>query len=306
MARLRSLRKAYLAAFAGTVACTLVVFGFGYLILGILTDPTYYTGPGVRLYVALILLALIGIIAINIWIWRFVFTSVRHDIHSLVRMFKDVRSGTVRPSYPFKLVDFSAAQRYLRRWGMAMLEEKKRLRGMGLIDHLSQLSNRRHLEMRLKELFDNSKAHGISTVLLIDLDKFKQVNDQHGHDAGDAMIVKFAACLRDHVRATDILARLGGDEFCVIYTYLSLKKARELADRLRRSLPREVELKPGIMHQMRWTGGLSSLHSSDTKPDEVLWRADQAMLRAKEAGRNCTIVYDPDTGAPDVRPIINS
>ena len=98
------------------------------------------------------------------------------------------------------------------------------------------------------------------------------------------------------VRQTDVLVRLGGDEFCIIYSYAPLAKATALVDRLRKQLPREIPLTKGVTHQLRWTGGLSAMHDKDTKPDDVLWRADQALLLAKEAGRNATRVYDPSVG----------
>ena len=66
----------------------------------------------------------------------------------------------------------------------------------------------------------------------------------------------------------------------------------------------KVELKPGVHHALLWTGGLSAFADADTKPDEVLWRADQALLRAKEAGRNRTLVYDPQTGLLGTQPVI--
>jgi diguanylate cyclase (GGDEF)-like protein len=222
--------------------------------------------------------------------------AVRHDIRSLIRMFRDLREGSVRVDYPMKLREFAEIFNYLRDRGQKLVEEKEKLKGMGLMDHLSQLGNRRHFEMRLKELFDASKSNGPSSVLIIDMDHFKAVNDKHGHDAGDALIVGFANTLRKVVRQTDVLARLGGDEFCIIYAYAPLAKATALVDRLRRQLPREIMLTKGVMHQLRWTGGLSAMHDKDTKPDDVLWRADQALLQAKQAGRNITRVYDAALG----------
>lgn len=174
----------------------------------------------------------------------------------------------------------------------------KNMELMELMDQLSQLGNRRYFEQRLKELFEASNENGPSSVLMIDMDYFKQVNDKHGHDAGDALIVGFANALRKAVRQTDVLARFGGDEFCIIYPYDPLEKARIRAERLRKQLPREILLTKGIMHQLRWTGGLSVMYDKDTKPDDVLWRADQALLQAKEDGRNTTKVYDPAAGLP--------
>jgi len=224
--------------------------------------------------------------------------SVRDDIQSLIRLFRDLRDNTVRVEYPMALKEFSQIFDYLRDRGQKLHEERKKLTDMGLMDHLSQLSNRRHFEMRLKELFDTSKANGPSSVLIIDMDHFKAVNDKHGHDTGDALIVAFANALRKVVRQADVLARLGGDEFCIIYAYAPLVKARTLAERLRKQLPREMTLTKGVIHQLRWTGGLSVMHDKDTKPDDVLSRADQALYLAKEAGRNCTKIYDPVSGLP--------
>jgi len=285
----RSLKRLHTVALAGVLVCLLFAVGAGYLLLASLNGA--WSGLGI-LYLAAMLAAIAGVVIINIKIYRTI-GAVRDDIRSLVQMFKDVHQGMVRLDYPVEFKEFAVAQRYLHGWGRELLAERERLKDMGLMDHLSQLSNRRHFEMRLKEIFDNRPTHGPSSVLIIDADRFKQVNDQHGHDAGDTLITKFAAALRNHVRYTDMLARLGGDEFCIIYTYVPLTKAKELADRLRRDLPRQLELKPGVYHELNWTGGLSAFNDNDTKPDNVLRRADQALLRAKEAGRNRTAIFDP-------------
>jgi diguanylate cyclase (GGDEF)-like protein len=257
-------------------------------------------------YLAFVAFAALTIVIVLLRLYRQTVNAVRHDIRSLIRMFRDLREGSVRVDYPMRLREFSEIFNYLRDRGQKLVEEKEKLKGMGLMDHLSQLGNRRHFEIRLKELFETSKANGPSSVLIIDMDHFKSVNDKHGHDAGDALIVGFANALRKVVRQTDVLARLGGDEFCIIYAYAPLAKATALVERLRKQLPREIPLTKGVMHQLRWTGGLSAMHDKDTKPDDVLWRADQALLQAKEAGRNATKVYDPTTGQLAKRKIIVS
>ncbi len=248
-------------------------------------------------YFAFILLAFLVVAVALFRLYRQTAAAVRHDIRSLIRMFRDLREGGVRVDYPMALHEFAEIFDYLRDRGQRLVEEKQKLKDMGLMDHLSQLGNRRHFEARLQELFEASKANGPSSVLMIDMDHFKKVNDIHGHDAGDALIVGFANALRKVVRQNDVLVRLGGDEFCIIYTYASLENAKNFAERLRRQLPREIPLTKGVIHQLRWTGGLSTMYDKDTKPDDVLWRADQALLQAKEAGRNITKVYDPAAGA---------
>lgn len=262
---------------------------------------------GNRVYYFSAILAALAIIAVvQLRLYRHVLKAVRHDIHSLIRMFRDLREGSVRVSYPMALREFSEIFDYLRDRGQKLVKEKEKLKDMGLMDHLSQLGNRRHFETRLKELFDASKANGPSSVLIIDMDHFKAVNDKHGHDAGDALIVGFADALRKVVRQTDVLVRLGGDEFCIIYSYAPLEKAAALVERLRKQLPREIPLTKGVMHPLRWTGGLSAMHDKDTKPDDVLWRADQALLQAKESGRNLTKVCDPVAGLPTKKQIMAS
>lgn len=257
-------------------------------------------------YFAFILLAFAMIVTVLFRLYRQTTKAVRHDIRSLIRMFRDLREGGVRVDYPMALREFLEIFDYLRDRGQKLVEEKEKLKDMGLMDHLSTLGNRRHFEARLKELFEASKANGPSSVLIIDMDHFKAVNDKHGHDAGDALIVGFANALRKVVRQTDVLVRLGGDEFCIIYSYAPLAKAITLVERLRKQLPREIPLTKGVMHQLRWTGGLSAMHDMDTKPDDVLWRADQALLQAKEGGRNNTKVYDPASGPPVKKKIMVS
>jgi len=272
---------------------------------------TYWSGepmPGIfagnRIYYALfILFAVTSLLVMSFGLYRRTREAIHHDIKSVGRMFRDVRQGDMRNQYPMKLEEFSPAFLYLQDSGRKLVEEKEKLKGMGLIDHLSQLSNRRYFEMRLNELFEQKKAFPPSSVLIIDIDQFKSVNDRYGHKAGDALIVGFADALRQVVRQSDFLARLGGDEFCVIYPYVTLTEATVFADRLRKLLPRQIPLTRGIVHNLRWSGGVSIMSDKDPKYSDVLWRADQALILAKEGGRNRTKVYDPiiDQEQEDVR-----
>jgi len=245
---------------------------------------------GRQYYFFIMVVAAISLIVMSYSLYRSTVNSIQHDLKSLANMIRDVRSGTVRKDYPMELDEFASALLYLKDSGRKLIEEKQKLREMGLLDHLSQLSNRRHFELSLKEAFETQGLNGPSSLLILDIDRFKLVNDQYGHAAGDELIVKFANALRRCVRQTDVLARLGGDEFCIIYTFTPLQKARILSERLRKQLPREVRLSHGIVHSLRWSGGLSVMSGSDEKPDQVLVRADQALLRAKESGRNITLL----------------
>jgi diguanylate cyclase (GGDEF)-like protein len=245
---------------------------------------------GRQYYFLIMVVAALSLIVMSYSLYRSTVNSIQHDLKSLANMIRDVRSGTVRKDYPMELEEFASALLYLKDSGKKLIEEKQKLREMGLLDHLSQLSNRRHFELSLKEAFETQKINGPSSLLILDIDRFKLVNDRFGHAAGDELIVKFANVLRRCVRQTDVLARLGGDEFCIIYTFTPLQKARVLSERLRKQLPREVRLSHGIVHSLRWSGGLSVMCGTDKIPDDVLVRADQALLRAKESGRNTTLL----------------
>ena len=243
-------------------------------------------------YFFIIVAAALSLMVMSYILYRGTVKSIQHDLRSLANMIRDVRSGTVRKDYPMELEEFSSALLYLKDSGKKLIIERKKLTEMGFIDHLSQLSNRRHFELKLKEVFETRKINGPSSLLILDIDQFKSVNDRYGHAAGDELIIEFANALRGSVRQTDVLARLGGDEFCIIYSFTPLEKARILSERLRKQLPRELRLSHGIVHPLRWSGGLSIVCATDGKSDAVLARADQALLRAKESGRNITLLDD--------------
>lgn len=261
-------------------------------------EPMLGIFAGNRIYYLLfILFAVASLSVMSFDLYRRTREAIHHDIKSVGQMFRDVRFGDMRNQYPMKLEEFSPAFLYLQDSGKKLVEEKEKLKGMGLIDYLSQLNNRRYFEMRLKELFEQMATFPPSSVLIIDIDQFKAINDRFGHKAGDTLIVGIANALREIVRQTDFLARLGGDEFVVIYPHVSLSEATAFAERLRKLLPRQITLPRGLMHELRWSGGLSVMSNRDKRFSDVLWRADQALILAKEDGRHRTKIYDPTIDA---------
>jgi diguanylate cyclase (GGDEF)-like protein len=255
--------------------------------------------PDRYFYVAVVALAILGLLVTAYAFHRATARAVQHDIKSLALMSQDVRAGQLREDYPVELREFADVFQALRDFGHRTAEEKNKLKELGLIDHLSQLSNRRHFEMRLTDLFELSRTRPRSSVLILDIDRFKEVNDRLGHEAGDALIIGIAQALRRLVRHTDILARLGGDEFCIIYACTALDRALTLVHRLRAQLPSHVRLGRGINYPLRWSGGMSVMLPTDTRSHDVLWRADQALIEAKHRGGGMTLPYSP---APGTRP----
>jgi diguanylate cyclase (GGDEF)-like protein len=300
---MQSLRKLHRQGLVTVGACLMLMAVAGYA--WIRESGMDFSAPTTLLYLGIMAIGAAWQLGALLRLQRRALVLLRHDVKSLVRLAKDARRGSLRVDYPVALAELAEAFEAMHKSGRRLVRENEALKDIGLIDHLSQLGNRRHFETRLKEIHEAMPTHGPSSVLIIDVDKFKQVNDQHGHDAGDALIVAFANALRANVRQTDVLARLGGDEFCIIYPYTPLDKARALVERLRKQLPRDVELTRGIRHTLRWTGGLSAMHAGDAASEDVLWRADQALLKAKEAGRNLTLGFDPVRGPEEVRRVMS-
>ena len=171
------------------------------------------------------------------------------------------------------------------------ISERKNLfasmEAMALRDTLTGLPNRRALMQALPEAMQRaSRMRRPCAVFFLDLDRFKQVNDLHGHDEGDELLCQFAARIRDTVRKTDTVGRLAGDEFVVILEMLdSAASAQETADKLRPVLQQPFVLKSATVTLSASIG--IAIHQPDDPADIelLLGRADRAMYANKQAGR---------------------
>lgn len=213
---------------------------------------------------------------------------VTDNLRVLVKLTNDMRQQRLRPEYPLSLIEFKPSLDTMLKLGKVMMGKQKEASTLARVDHLSQVHNRRSFEEKQKELFASLKDGWSHSLLILDIDNFKQVNDTFGHEAGDQLIIKFGAALKAHLRNSDFIARLGGDEFCVLFPFTPLDRAQELADRLRSNLPESIELIPGVTQKLSWSGGLSEYSRSDDQENEALARADAALLEAKRGGRNNT------------------
>ncbi len=170
------------------------------------------------------------------------------------------------------------------------------LRSRALQDPLTGLSNRYLFTDRLETAVarhERSPGRG-TAVLFIDVDHFKRINDEFGHEAGDDVLREIAARLLASVRATDTVGRLGGDEFAVICEDTGLEEAQVVAQRMLDSFAEPVAAEGGP-HTVSLSIGLALTPPYD--PDEVVRSADQAMYRAKQAGggRVCVAGQEPST-----------
>jgi diguanylate cyclase (GGDEF)-like protein len=171
---------------------------------------------------------------------------------------------------------------------------RARLVRSGLTDFLTGWHNRRYLHERLKE--ELSRAHREQTAVtcvLLDLDHFKDINDTHGHMAGDVALREAAARINQQIRGSDAAARFGGDEFVVLVPAVLQEQANALAERMRLAVcSTPLELPGGSQHQLTVSVGVALMSmpsgSVDIKSaaDQLLAEADAALYRAKQKGRN--------------------
>lgn len=170
---------------------------------------------------------------------------------------------------------------------LALVESRREIERLSRTDDLTQVYNRRHfMEMAQREL-SLAARHGYAvSLLLVDLDDFKQVNDRLGHLAGDRALVACAATIRATIRREDVLGRFGGDEFLVLAPFSDLDSAAMLAERIRRTLAAADLVVGGQVVGCKASIGVVSNRDGVCAADELLRRADQALYRAKEMGGN--------------------
>jgi diguanylate cyclase (GGDEF)-like protein len=196
--------------------------------------------------------------------------------------------------------DFSDASRELALWlgsQAAIALENVRLHRLverqASTDGLTELANRRTFEEALStEISRTERFGGTLALVLADLDDFKQVNDRHGHLAGDEVLRAFADILREAVRDVDLAARYGGEEFAVLLPQTDLAGAELLAERLRHAIAaRPLTARPGALVAITSSFGVAAFPEAAT-PAALFAAADEALYRAKSAGKNRVVCAD--------------
>lgn len=174
---------------------------------------------------------------------------------------------------------------------LVLLRLVRKLQRLSNHDPLTGLLNRRRLMQVLREQKQALLRHGEPwSLLLLDLDHFKRVNDEHGHAAGDHVLVTVAALLKAQARELDQVARMGGEEFCIVLPRTGLDGAQLLAERVRQAVAQaplaSTDDGEATALQLTVSIGVASCMSAEESADQVLGRADRALYAAKHAGRN--------------------
>lgn len=179
--------------------------------------------------------------------------------------------------------------------GIALTRDRDSLEEHSIRDPLTGLFNRRGFESRLQEAarYTLTYERPAFALLAIDADRFKEINDRHGHQTGDAVLKRLAQVVQDHLRGGDFFARMGGDEFVILLSDMECGEVDKLAERIRQA----VETTPlawsaqGVAVYGTVTIGCACFPEHAADEEAVMAAADQALYRAKEQGRNCVAVY---------------
>jgi diguanylate cyclase (GGDEF)-like protein len=173
-----------------------------------------------------------------------------------------------------------------------------------VVDELTNVYNRRGLAPALdRELAHYRRYREDFSVVLLDLDHFKQLNDAYGHAAGDAALIAVAEFLRGRLRDTDVLARIGGEEFLILLPHTTLAAAQITVEQLCQALREKRQMLFGASVQVTASWGITSTSGcADTSAHELFRQADFALYRAKNDGRDCVRTFSPDDKIGDYRP----
>jgi diguanylate cyclase (GGDEF)-like protein len=170
-----------------------------------------------------------------------------------------------------------------------VLRLQERLRRLGITDALTGAYNRRHMDREVGEAVERHKRYGTdASLLLVDIDHFKSINDEAGHGAGDRVLAEIAALMKRSLRKLDLVFRIGGEEFLVLLPDVKQTGAAEVAEKLRREVA-AAELLAG--RRISISIGVGEIAAGEDR-DQWLRRIDRALYAAKGGGRDCVVVAD--------------
>ncbi|ATX78920.1 diguanylate cyclase (GGDEF) domain-containing protein [Mariprofundus aestuarium] len=218
--------------------------------------------------------------------------SVQFDISDVVKRLKRNRYTVWALSLAISILLIVIIYTFVRRIRRSLEAANATIRKLAITDELTMLNNRRYFMKRLGEEFSRAKRYGrpISCIML-DIDFFKQVNDEHGHLEGDHVLRSIARLMEAQERNTDVVARYGGEEFVFMLPETELNEALQVAERLRKSIEASsVSLSDGTVLNLTVSLGVCSWGSEQMAATDdfhaLIKEADEALYRAKENGRN--------------------
>jgi diguanylate cyclase (GGDEF)-like protein len=223
------------------------------------------------------------------WIRSFISAPV--EIHGNIAGLINIISaepGFLTPLHAERLIAF-ASQAAIAIENARLFEQ---MRQLSITDSLTELYNRRHFfEIAILEFERTRRYNRTLSVMMIDIDHFKNINDTHGHAVGDLALCEIVTRIKSSVRTVDIVARYGGEEFVVLMPETGVEEARQVAERIRQIVAnRPIEHKDAII-LATLSLGVAEMDKNTKDLDELIKYADRALYKAKARGRNCVESY---------------
>lgn len=201
-----------------------------------------------------------------------------------------VNDYLIRPVDRNELIARASTQIRKKRYQDRLRDNLRASMELAIVDPLTRLHNRRYLQSQLASLMNDEVARGAAiSLMVLDIDHFKSINDQHGHDVGDEVLRECADRLRQAVRGIDIVARFGGEEFVIAMPDTEPFAAQRVAERIRGAIEQVPFSVSGGKRSIRVTAsiGVATATNPSTGGDALFKQADAALYEAKRSGRNC-------------------
>ncbi|MBW1684224.1 MAG: diguanylate cyclase [Deltaproteobacteria bacterium] len=225
----------------------------------------------------------------------FIFLTACTDLDRRARLLHQGACDAIaKPFHHAELVARLGLHLKVKRLQDELMVKNATLARLSTVDALTGLRTRRYVKELLSIEFLRARRYGTRlAVLMADLDLFKEVNDRHGHPAGDAVLQGVAECLLCSLRATDSAGRYGDEELLVVLPQNDEKGGAVVAERWRRSVENTVYMGPERQKiSVTISIGVAEFQEAFETPNDLVAAADKALYRAKENGRNCIEVYE--------------
>ena len=171
-------------------------------------------------------------------------------------------------------------------------DANKKLIEISIKDYLTNIPNRRHFfEIGTKSLHIAKRENSDLSVICIDIDLFKNINDTYGHNIGDEILKLISSNMNKYIRKSDVIARIGGEEFSILLNNTNEENAYLLAEKIRTQIESSIYKNGKIEIKTTISLGISQLRAEDDDLDSIIIRADKALYEAKNTGRNKSVIY---------------
>jgi diguanylate cyclase (GGDEF)-like protein len=216
-------------------------------------------------------------------------TGTHDELGLLTRTFQDMAQRLRR-----NRDEIDEQHRCMREQNEELQRANEVLEQLSITDGLTKLHNHRYFQESLtREIKRATRSAEPLSILLVDIDDFKALNDRHGHAQGDAVLVRIARVLNESVRESDVLARYGGEEFVVLAIGTDIQGALFVAEKLRTAVAESVYVAPDTLDTLRVTVSIGVAEFAGDRK-RFFDGADRALYRAKGAGKNCVMAATPD------------